>query len=318
MIIMDRPTVRRKGKIDFFNHQRDPVWFELWKLYLYCALWAGGVLAIFSVLSWLLPSTMGVMGNPIGAGATLTTIAGRVLLIAAFGVFDYFTILMPFEWYFHRYLFHRQAIFMGMSNKLRAAHVEHHSDHPDDHYDTRTEEQTFKAHFPGKALPGFGLLFCLPVLLIGLVCHAAFGLPTWIVWCAVIGMGFGVVTGYARYEGRYHAQDHRPTSEWWIPRMEDPVRGAYWRKAYAEHRAHHRYPGYNEAVFARDGNSWPSRLFRTYLEADVVTEVDRDGKTRVALENGQPKMTYGPFPTPRAWVTRLDKKYGEAFPRTAP
>ncbi len=107
-------------------------------------------------------------------------------------------------------------------------------------------------------------------------------------------------------------------SEWWIPRMEDPKRGAYYRKAYAEHRAHHRYPGFNEAVFARDGRSWPSRVFGTYMEADVVTTTDAEGVTRVVLENGQPKMTDGPFPTPARWVQRLDAKYGEAFPKTAP
>jgi hypothetical protein len=303
----------RRWKINFFDRRRDPVWFELWKLYSYCAVWVAAILLAFYPF---VLTALGIRGlSGIGA-AHLPTVAAHAAIIAAFGFLDYFLVLMPFEWYFHRYLFHRQAIFLGRPNKLRQAHVDHHTDHDDDHYDTRTVEQTFKAHFPGKALPGFGVLFCLPILLIGLLIHAIVpAYPLWFVWCTTIGMGFGVAFGYGRYEGRYHAQDHRPV-EWWVPRMEDPKRGAYWRQAYAEHRAHHRYPGVNEAVFARDGNSWPSRVFRTYMEADVAMAPDANGVMRVVLENDQPKMTYGSLPDPLPWVKRLDVKHGEAFPRT--
>ena len=306
----------RRLKINFFDRKRDPVWFELWKLYSYCALWVAAILIAFSPA--VLHYVIGVDKFQNIGSANLTTIAVRVAVIAAFGFVYYYGILMPFEWYFHRYLFHRQEFFLGKENKLRNAHVEHHSDHDDDHYDTRTVEQTFKAHFPGKALPGFGLLFSLPVFLIGLLIHAIVpAYPLWLVWCSTIGMGFGVVFGYGRYEGRYHAQDHRPV-EWWVPRMEDPARGAYWRRAYAEHRAHHRYPGVNEAVFARDGGSWPSKVFGTYMEADVVMEKDAEGVLRVVLDNDQPRMTYGAQPDPKPWVKRLDAKYGPAFPTTAP
>jgi len=317
MAVVTRPQPKQTSskKINFFDRTRDPVWFELWKLYSYCAVWVAAILAVFAPL--YLPG-MGLTLHELSAGRLTMHIITRLAAITAFGIFDYYTILMPFEWYFHRYLFHRQQFLMGKPNKLRNAHVEHHSDHDDEHYDTRTVEQTFKAHFPGKALPGFGLLFSLPVMLVGLLIHRlAPGYPIWIVWASTIGMGFGVVFGYARYEGRYHAQDHRPV-EWWVPRMEDPAKGAYWRKAYAEHRAHHRYPGVNEAVFARDGNSWPSRFMGTYMFADVVTETDSSGKLHVVLEHDQPKMIYGELPNPRPWVRRLDQKYGPAFPRTAP
>jgi len=299
-------------KINFFDRTRDPVWFELWKLYSYCALWVVAILAAFY------PVVMTALGISKAdfAHTDLATVVTRIGIIAAFGVFFYFTTLMPFEWYFHRYLFHRQEQLMGKPNKLRTAHVDHHTDHDDEHYDTRTVAQTFKAHFPGKALPGFGALFTLPVLGIGMLIHAIVpAFPLWLVYCACIGMGFGVVFGYGRYEGTYHARDHRPV-EWWIPLWEHPTKGAAYRKAYAEHRAHHRYPGVNEAVFARDGGSWPSKVFGTYMEADMVTEKDANGVVRVVLENNQPKMTYGPQPTPKPWVKRLDAKYGEAFPKT--
>lgn len=308
----EKPKSARRWKINFFDRRRDPVWFELWKLYSYCAVWVAVILLAFY------PAVLQALGidKLANAGKELSTIGLHAALIAALGVFFYYAVLMPFEWYFHRYLFHRQMVFLGRPNKLRDAHVEHHSDHDDEHYDTRTVEQTFKAHFPGKALPGFGVLFCLPVLLVGLGIHAILpAYPLWFVWSATIGMGFGVVFGYGRYEGRYHAQDHRPV-EWWISRMEDPRSGAYWRKSYAEHRAHHRYPGVNEAVFARDGGSWPSKLFGTYMEADIVVEKDENGVPHVVLENDQPKMWYGEQPNPKAWVKRLDAKYGPAFPKT--
>jgi hypothetical protein len=314
MAVAEQAPVRSSLKINFFDRTRDPVWFELWKLYGYCALWAVAVIA--GLFPFVVGPALGLMGP--GASPSLSTVLTRVGIIAACGVFDYYAILMPFEWYFHRYLFHRQEEFFGRVNKLRNAHVAHHTDHDDEHYDTRTVEQTYKAHFPGKALPGFGVLFSVPILVLGLIGHALLHEPLWLAYCGAIGMGFGVLFGYGRYEGRYHAQDHRPLQEWWIPRMEDPEKGAYWRAAYAEHRGHHRYPGYNEAVFARDGNSWPSRVFRTYLECDIVTTTDEGGRTRVVLENGQPKMTYGAFPQPLPWVTRLDAKYGPAFPKTAP
>lgn len=312
MAVVSTAKPARNWKINFFNRRRDPVWFELWKLYSYCALWVAGILIVCYPLVF---GALGIKSIASLGAVSPGMVAIRAAIIAAFGILFYFGVLMPFEWYFHRYLFHRQELLLGKPNKLRKAHVEHHTDHDDEHYDTRTVEQTFKAHFPGKALPGFGLLFCLPVLAIGLAAHFALHLPLWFVWCATIGMGFGVVFGYARYEGRYHAQDHRPI-EWWIPRMEDPSRGSYWRRAYAEHRAHHRFPGVNEAVFARDGASWPSRLFGTYMEADVVTRADENGVLRVVLENDQPKMQYGALPNPRPWVKRLDSKYGEAFPQT--
>lgn len=199
----------RRWKVNFFDRTRDPVWFELWKLYSYCALWVVAILAVFSPA--IIHYVIGVSSWHRIAAANFETLSIHLLVIAGSGLFDYFVILMPFEWYFHRYLFHRQEYLLGRKNKLRAAHVEHHSDHDDDHYDTRTVEQTYKAHFPGKALPGFGLLFCLPVFLVGLLLHAVFpAYLLWWVWCTTIGMGFGVVVGYARYEGRYHAQDHRP------------------------------------------------------------------------------------------------------------
>src|SRR5258708_2957068 len=103
MAIMERPETRPRLKINFFDRRRDPVWFEVWKLYTYCALWAVAILLAFSPFVAVAVGLTGVHGSP---EQLALTILGRLTIIAGVAAFDYFVLLMPFEWYFHRYLFH--------------------------------------------------------------------------------------------------------------------------------------------------------------------------------------------------------------------
>lgn len=187
-----------------------------------------------------------------------------------------------FEYFFHRYVLHREA-FPFLRMQYRAHHIIHHPSTRiakrktrkgqeilflvENDYPITRPEQNVSAFFPWYTLLVFGLVFA-PIFL----------LLQWLLpdfpW--ILTGNIGIFFGYSLYEV-YHSIEHWPF-ERWERLLEHPKWGAFWTKVYGFHLRHHATPGCNETIsgfFLLPIGDW---LFGTYAPTTTLYTTGEEWK----------------------------------------